>query len=63
MNSIDNTNLEEYWFEGQPFGTVNSTLDTGTEEYWFEGEPIKFLLPPQTNQNVQGNFFQFFDMF
>lgn len=29
MNSVDNTNLEEYWFEGQPFGTVNSTLDTG----------------------------------
>ena len=63
MNSIDNTNLEEYWFEGQPIGTVNSTLNTGSEEYWFEGEPIKFLLPPQINQNVQGNFFVFFDAF
>jgi hypothetical protein len=63
MNSVDNTNLEEYWFEGEPFGGLNSTLDTGTEEYWFEGEPIKFLLPPQTNQNVQGSFFQFFDGF
>ncbi len=63
MNSIDNANLEEYWFDGQPIGTVNSSLDTGSEEYWFEGEPIKFLLPPQTNQNVQGSFFQFFDAF
>ena len=63
MNSIDNTNLEEYWFEGQPFEAVNSTLDTGSEEYWFEGEPIKFLLPPQTNQNQQGSFFFFFDGF
>lgn len=63
MNPIDDSNLEEYWFEGEPFGSVNSTLDTGSEEYWFEGEPIKFLLPPQSDQNVQGNFFPFFDMF
>ena len=63
MESIDNTNLEEYWFEAEPFGSVNSTLDTGTEEYWFEGQPIQFLLPTQTTQNAQGNFFPFFDMF
>ena len=37
--------------------------DDNLEEYWFEGEPIKFLLPPQTNQNVQGSFFVFFDAF
>jgi hypothetical protein len=63
MGPINDSNLEEYWFEGEPFGSVNSTLDTGSEEFWFEGEPIKFLLPPQINQNVQGNFFPFFDMF
>ncbi len=64
MDSVDNTNLEEYWFEGQPFGGLNSTLDTGTEEYWFEGQPISFLLPPAPpTANVQGNFFVFFDGF
>jgi hypothetical protein len=63
MSQIDDTNLEEYWFEGEPFKGVNSTLDTGTEEYWFEGEPIKFLLTPQSQQNQQGNFFVFFDAF
>lgn len=61
MPFIDNNNLEEYWFEGEPFGSVNSTLDTGTEEYWFEGQPITLLLTPQTN--VQGSFFPFFDTF
>lgn len=63
MDSIDNANLEEYWFEGESFGSLNTPLDTGSEEYWFEGEPIKFLLPPQTNQNIQGSFFVFFDAF
>jgi hypothetical protein len=64
MDYINNENLEEYWFEGESFGTVNSNLDTGTEEYWFEGQPILFLLPtaPPT-ANVQGNFFPFFDGF
>jgi hypothetical protein len=60
MPQIDNANLEEYWFEGEPFKGLNSALDTGSEEYWFEGEPIKTLLTPQ---NQQGNFFVFFDMF
>ena len=53
---------EEYWFEGESFGTVNSILDTGTEEYWFEGQPITFLLQPAPpTANVQGSFFLFFD--
>jgi hypothetical protein len=37
--------------------------NSNLEEYWFEGEPIKTLLTPQTQQNQQGNFFVFFDMF
>lgn len=64
MDYINDDNLEEYWFEGESFGTVNSILDTGTEEYWFEGQPITFLLPRvQPVSNVQGNFFVFFDGF
>lgn len=63
MGPINDTNLEEYWFEGEPFGSVNSVLDTGSEEYWFEGQSIPFLLPPQTTNNVQGSFFPFFDSF
>lgn len=64
MDYIDDDNLEEYWFEGRSFGTVNSTLDTGSEEYWFEGQPITFLLPRvQPTLNVQGSFFPFFDGF
>ena len=64
MPYIDDDNLEEYWFKGEPFGTVNSNLDTGTEEYWFEGQPITFLLQPAPpTANVQGSFFPFFDGF
>ena len=64
MDYIDDDNLEEYWFEGRSFGTVNSTLDTGSEEYWFEGQPITFLLQPApATNNVQGSFFFFFDGF
>jgi hypothetical protein len=64
MANINNDNLEQYWFEGEPFGSVNTSLDTGTEEFWFEGQPITFLLELSSpSSNVQGSFFPFFDTF
>lgn len=64
MANINNDNLEQYWFEGEPFGSVNTSLDTGTEEFWFEGQPITFLLELSApSSNVQGSFFPFFDGF